>query len=222
LPHLSFVALFALAAAVLAAAILVGYLVKRPALTGTVKLWLLLGLGVFPITAAMAGNVEGYEVSKKRVFCSSCHVMIPQTSDSDDGQSHSLSSRHARNGLFGDENCYSCHEDYGMFGTVLTKLGGMKHAWMYYTKFRHTPIAEAEKTIDLYEPYPNQNCMHCHSTELEVWNKVPDHKSSLADVRSGRVSCASDGCHGFAHPSTALLPKEAEGQQLRTEKEIKP
>jgi len=30
--------------------------------------------------------------------------------------------------------------------------------------------------------------------------RFPDHKSTLDDVRSGRLSCASGGCHGFAHP----------------------
>jgi hypothetical protein len=42
--------------------------------------------------------------------------------------------------------------------------------------------------------------MHCHSTETDVWSKVPDHHASLADVRTDRLSCASPGCHGRAHP----------------------
>jgi nitrate/TMAO reductase-like tetraheme cytochrome c subunit len=166
-----------------------------------VKIWLLLGLGVFPIIVAGAGNLQGYETTKARVFCGSCHVMGPLASDSDNHLSASLSSRHARNELFGDENCYSCHEDYGMFGTVLTKMGGMRHVWLYYTQYRNMPIEEAKKEIHLLKPYPNGNCMHCHSTEAEVWLKVPDHKASLLDVRNGHVSCASSGCHGYAHPN---------------------
>ena len=62
------------------------------------------------------------------------------------------------------------------------------------------PIEEAKKTIHLRAPYPNDNCMQCHSTRDELWLKVPDHEASLEDVRAGRVSCASAGCHGLAHP----------------------
>jgi nitrate/TMAO reductase-like tetraheme cytochrome c subunit len=187
--------------ALASASILLVYLVRRPALGHATKIWLLLGLGVFPIGLAGAGNVQGYETTKKREFCGSCHVMGPHAADSRDLRSLSLSSRHARNDLFGDENCYACHEDYGMFGTVLTKIGGMRHVWLYYTEYRNTPIEEAKKEIHLRKPYPNGNCMHCHSTEGEIWGHQPDHKAALDEVRSGRVSCASAGCHGLAHPN---------------------
>jgi nitrate/TMAO reductase-like tetraheme cytochrome c subunit len=201
LANLPPLALASLACAVFAAAILVGYLVLRPPLNGQTKVWLFLGLGVFPIGAAVSGNIQGYETTKQRTFCASCHVMAPETSDSDNPHGSSLSSRHARNALFGKENCYVCHEDYGMFGTVTTKLGGMKHVWKYYTEYRNVPVEESKKTIRLYEPYPNANCMQCHSTTLDLWKQVPDHKGILQDVRGARVSCASGGCHGFAHPN---------------------
>lgn len=198
---LSLFSVFSLACAAFAAAILVGYLIRRPALTGHTKVWLLLGLGVFPIGAAMAGNIQGYETTKQRTFCASCHVMSPQVSDSDNPDGTSLSSRHARNALFGAENCYVCHADYGMFGTVTTKLGGLKHVWMYYTRYMNVSAEEAKKTIHLYKPYPNDSCMQCHSTTLSLWNAVPDHKAALEALRASRLSCASNGCHGYAHPN---------------------
>ncbi len=198
--HLPFLAVIALVCAALSAAILIVYLVRRPPLVGATKLWLLLGLGVFPIGVAAAGNIEGFHATQERRFCGSCHVMGPHASDSSDLKSASLASRHARNKLFGDENCYVCHADYGMYGTVLTKLGGMRHVWLYATEYRNVPIEEAKLTIHLRRPYPNENCMQCHSTALELWGRVPDHKSTLDDVRTGRLSCASGGCHGFAHP----------------------
>jgi cytochrome c-type protein NapC len=194
--------LFAIACAILAALILVVYLVRQPPLVGATKVWLLLGLGVFPLGVAAAGNVQGFEATKERHFCGSCHVMIPHASDSNDTKSLSLASRHARNHLFGDANCYMCHADYGMYGTILTKLGGMRHVWLYVTEYRNVSLEEAKKTIHLVKPYPNENCMQCHSTELTIWQRVPDHKSSLLDVRQQRVSCASAGCHGYAHPFT--------------------
>jgi cytochrome c-type protein NapC len=193
-------AVIALTCCGLSAAILVAYIARRPPLVRETKIWLLLGLGVFPIAAATSGNVQGFEATKSREFCGSCHVMGPHRADSDDPASHSLASRHARNPMFGDENCYACHADYGMFGTVVTKAGGMRHVWLYYTQYRETPIEEAKQTIKLRAPYPNSNCMQCHSTRDDIWLKVSDHKGALEDVRADRVSCASAGCHGLAHP----------------------
>jgi cytochrome c nitrite reductase small subunit len=190
-----------LACAALSAAILVGYLVLRPPLLRATKIALLFGLGVFPIGAAFAGNVQGFEATKEREFCGSCHVMALHRADSDDVASGSLASRHARNAMFGSENCYVCHANYGMFGTVLTKAGGMRHVWLYLTEYRNTPIEEDKKTVHLLEPaMMNGNCMECHSTADPLWRDVPDHLATLDDTRGGRIGCASSGCHGLAHP----------------------
>ena len=62
--------------------IIVSYLIFRPKLHGATKLWLLLGLGVFPIVTAGAGNVQGFEATKDRTFCASCHEMTEHTTDS--------------------------------------------------------------------------------------------------------------------------------------------
>jgi cytochrome c-type protein NapC len=206
--------LIALVCAGLAAVILISFLVRRPPLVGATKLWLLIGLGVLPLGAAAAGNIEGYQATKQRTFCGSCHVMVPHASDADDMSSGSLSSRHARNVLFGKENCYVCHADYGMFGTILTKLGGLKHVYMYATHYRDVPLEEAKKSIRLYKPYPNTNCMQCHSTQLDLWLRTPDHKSALTEVRENRISCASGGCHGFAHPFTKPAPGISKGSPV--------
>jgi len=199
--HTSPLAAVGLACAAVSAAILIGFLLLRPSWTTATKVALFLGLGAFPIAAAAAGNIEGYERTKQRAFCGDCHVMTAQRDDSDNPLSESLSARHARNKLFGDANCYACHEDYGMFGTVLTKLGGMRHVWLYYTQYRTTTLAEAKEKIHILKPFPNGNCMQCHSTEAMLWLQVADHRETLDDVRSGRITCASAGCHGYAHPN---------------------
>jgi cytochrome c-type protein NapC len=197
----SALAIVALALAVLSAIILITYLVERPPLVRTTKIWLLLGLGVLPIGAAFAGNVRGFEATKERSFCGSCHLMSLHQADSDDPASASLAARHARNAMFGHENCYVCHADYGMFGTVVTKIGGMRHVWMNLTSYKDTTLDQGKSTIRLREPWKmNDNCMQCHSTRDGLWLKVSDHASTLDDVRAGRVSCASAGCHGLAHP----------------------
>ncbi len=192
----------ALACALGSAAILVFYLAFHPPLVRATKVALLVGLGILPIGAAFSGNVQGFEATRERRFCGSCHVMVQHRADSDDPTSGSLSARHARNAMFGSANCYMCHANYGMFGTVVTKAGGLRHVWMELTAYRNTTVEESKKTITLRDPQDmNGNCMQCHSTRDTLWLAVADHRSSLVDTRAGRIACASAGCHGFAHPS---------------------
>jgi cytochrome c-type protein NapC len=193
-------AVVALVCAGLSAIILLVYLARRPPLVRATKLWLLLGLGVLPVGVAFAGNYRGFEATKQRKFCGSCHVMALHGADAADQRSMSLAARHSRNALFGEESCYTCHADYGMFGTVVTKAGGLRHVWLYVTEYRKTSMEEAKRTIALRRPFPNENCMQCHSTTTALFLEKPDHKASIKDVRGGRISCASAGCHGLAHP----------------------
>jgi cytochrome c-type protein NapC len=172
---------------------------------------LLLGIGVLPLTTAATGNVAGYEATKSRRFCGSCHVMTPYAADSNDSHSTTLAARHARNALFGDDNCYACHADYGMYGTVTTKLGGLRHVYEYVMHYHDMPLDEARQKIHIRTPFKNATCMHCHSTEGPTWNATKEHASLLDRIRAGTVSCASAGCHGPAHPfSKTAQPGAAE------------
>jgi nitrate/TMAO reductase-like tetraheme cytochrome c subunit len=190
----------AIVCAVLASAILIWFLARKPPLTGMVKFLLLLGIGVLPIGSAATGNIAGFESTKHRRFCGSCHVMGPYRADSEDPLSHSLAAMHARNEEFGNDNCYECHKDYGAFSTMMTKLGGMLHVYHYYTHYGSVDVRTALAEIELYKPFANANCTRCHSTEAHGWLSIGDHDSNLPRLRSGEVSCVSDGCHGPIHP----------------------
>ena len=196
----------AVVCAIGATAILVVHLVRRPPLDGRTRYWLLFGLGVLPIGSAVSANVQGYEATKQRTFCASCHVMIPHARDAEDPSSHSLAAIHSRNKYFGADECYACHADYGLFGTVVTKWGGLRHVYLYVTEFHSMSLDEAKQKIHLRKPYPNSNCMQCHTTLAPTWLRVPDHASALDAVTTGKVSCASKGCHGAVHPLTASAP----------------
>ena len=201
--HVTWLGVVALVAALAAATILIGYLVKKPALTVRVKLWLLLGLGVFPVIAAGSSTVSGMETTTERPFCGSCHVMDAHFQDTRDPQSQSLAARHSRNPFFGDRSCYVCHADYGMYGYALTKAGGMRHVYEYYLGgYGQMTLEEAKKAIHLLKPYDNLNCRQCHTTSLADWRRVPDHESLKVELMNNTVSCASAGCHGYAHPFT--------------------
>lgn len=200
---------FAVACAALAALLILWFLIRRPALTRTTKIVLLFGVGILPLGTAGTGNIAGYNATKSRRFCGSCHVMTPYAQDSADPKSETLAARHARNELFGEENCYACHADYGMFGTITTKLGGLRHVYEYMFHYHDMPVDEFLATIKIRRPFANATCIHCHSTETPLYNKVSEHTSLIVEVRSGTVSCASEGCHGPSHP----FSKEAQKQR---------
>lgn len=200
-----------IASAICAAVILVLHLVRRPPLARA-RTWLLLGLGVFPIGSAGTANISGFKATQTRTFCGSCHVMEPHAQDSEDPKSTSLAAIHARNHMFGEDNCYGCHKDYGMYGYVMTKFGGMKHVYYYLTEYHDMPLEKSKHDIRIAKPLPNENCMYCHTTTAPRWLSIGDHASSLEAVRDGSMSCASPGCHGYAHPITKLgkeLPLDA-------------
>ena len=199
-------ALIALGAAALSAVILIWYLIARPPLSRAVRLALLLGIGGFPLVTAGAGNLHGYEATKTRRFCGSCHVMTPYQLDSENPKSTTLAARHARNPHLGEDNCYYCHADYGMFGTVTTKLGGMRHVYEYVFHYRNMPLDEARAKIHLRGTFSNSTCMQCHSTALPDWQAIDGHKGALDEIRDDQTSCVSAGCHGPAHPFSKVKP----------------
>ncbi len=189
-----------IACAVGSTVLMLWFLVRRPEKTHATKLVLLFGIGILPIATAATGNVASFEATKQRQFCGSCHVMTPYGNDSDDAKSTTLAARHARNASFGDDNCYACHANYGMYGTILTKIGGLRHVYEYTLHYRNMSLAEARAKIHIRSPFENATCMHCHSTTNPLWNGVKEHKSLLEQLRDGSISCASAGCHGPAHP----------------------
>lgn len=199
--HFTWLSVISLAAILAAGAILVGFLWKRPALDLRTKMWLFAGLGVFPFLGASTSTVAGMERTTERPFCGSCHVMGDHFADSADPDSQSLAARHSRNPMFGGRSCYVCHADYGMYGYALTKMGGMRHVYEYYLGgYKAMSMAEAKENIHLLKPYDNKNCRQCHTTTLADWREVPEHVSLKKELDSNQVSCASAGCHGFAHP----------------------
>lgn len=198
--HLDPFAVIALAGAVASAVILIWFLVARPQVNRATKLALLLGIGLFPIATAGSGNYAGFEATKHREFCGSCHVMTPYLDDATDPKSTGLAAVHTRNAQFGEESCYTCHADYGMFGTVVTKMGGMRHVYLYLTEYRTKTLAEAKAEIHILKPFPSSTCRRCHTTTAPQWSAIGDHAALLKELRSGEVGCVGDGCHGPAHP----------------------
>jgi hypothetical protein len=113
-----------------------------------------------------------------------------------------IPARHYQNHLVpADHACYTCHTHYSMFGGVQAKLHGLKHLWVQYLG-----TIPAPKDIKLYDPYQNNECLHCHLgarrfEEASAHRKAPE---LLAEVKAGRKSCMSSNCHEFIHDVGSL------------------
>ena len=156
----------------------------------TGRVVLLVGLVALPLLLS-AGNISyGFHQSSTTNFCLSCHEMRDHGKSLFVDNRQALAAVHYQNRLVDRETvCYSCHKDYAMFGDVTAKLNGLRHVWAHY-------IAGVPKKIELYQPYPNSNCLHCHD-DMRRFVDAPAHKPVLSALYAGTTSCLS--CHRIAH-----------------------
>jgi cytochrome c-type protein NapC len=151
---------------------------------------LLVGLLALPVILSAGNIAKGFHQSSTTAFCLSCHEMRPYGKSLFVESRQALTAVHYQNRLVDRETvCYSCHKDYAMFGDVKAKLNGLRHVWAHY-------IAGVPKKIELYQPYPNSNCLHCHD-DMRRFVEGPAHKPVLSALYAGTISCLS--CHRIAH-----------------------
>ena len=145
---------------------------------------LLVGLLALPLLLS-AGNISyGLHESSTTRFCLSCHEMQRHGKSLFADNKQALAAAHYQNRLVDRESvCYSCHKDYAMFGDVTAKLNGLRHVWAHY-------IAGVPKKIELYKPYPNSNCLHCHDDARRfVDGAGPPARSSPPSTRARPRAC---------------------------------
>src|SRR5262249_41046611 len=85
------------------------------------------GLIVAPAGAAVLANYHVFEGTKKVEGCANCHIMHPMVNDMRDPASDTLAARHFRNRYIAEDQCYHCHTDYGLSGTLAAKMEGFRH-----------------------------------------------------------------------------------------------
>jgi nitrate/TMAO reductase-like tetraheme cytochrome c subunit len=152
--------------------------------------FLLVAVGFVPILVAFMTFAHGLEESATVASCGSCHVMKPYVQDLRDVKSETLAAVHFKNRYILENQCYTCHSDYGLGGTIQAKLGGLGHVW-YYTTGRY------EVPIKIAHPFSNGRCLSCHGESQKFLNSETK-KPILADLMSGKTSCLE--CHAPAHP----------------------
>jgi cytochrome c-type protein NapC len=169
--------------------LLVGY---RPSLTATRagKVLAFLGLFILPVLAMWAGTSVHLRNATSTGFCLSCHNMEPYGRSLRVDDQTQVPAVHFQNNLVPrEEACFTCHTTYTMFGDLEAKLRGMKHVYKYY-------LGTASDPIELYHPYRNRECLHCHEG-ARSFQEREDHADIKAELASNETSCLD--CHADIH-----------------------
>ncbi|MFN7953278.1 MAG: NapC/NirT family cytochrome c [bacterium] len=161
------------------------------------RILLLVGLTVLPIGSLIVSVRHGLHESTRTAFCrDSCHEMAPFAKTLTIDDEEVVPAVHFQNNLLTrDHACYTCHADYSMFGDVKAKLGGLRHIYRHY-------LGGVPDKIQLYEPFPNDNCLWCHrgSRRFEASKQHRTAAAPLAKILTGEVSCMQSDCHDLIHP----------------------
>jgi nitrate/TMAO reductase-like tetraheme cytochrome c subunit len=168
------------------------YSLRRSGLTPTSRGWLLVAVGLVPMMVAFLSFAHGLESSATVASCGSCHVMSPYVADLRNPQSATLAATHFKNQYIQEKQCYTCHSDYGLTGTLGAKLAGLGHVWRYTTGSYTVPIKIAR-------PYPNLRCLGCHGASQKFQNSPSHLKELMPSMLDDTIPCLS--CHGPAHPA---------------------
>jgi cytochrome c-type protein NapC len=143
------------------------------------------------------GASEHMARSEQTQFCLSCHIMEPYGRSLQIDDKTYIPAAHFQNARVPrDEACYTCHTDYVMYGTILTKLGGLRHVYVQY-------LGKPENPIRLYTAYNNRECLHCHAGARSFEEGVT-HMAIMSDIVSNQISCISSGCHNNVHDAAHI------------------
>ena len=186
---------------VAAAALLIIYTLvfRRQRLHEANSKWMLfLGICLFPAPVMFLSTAVGLEQSKNVQFCMSCHVMKPFTDDLMNPASKTLAAIHYKNRYIQREQCYRCHTDYGILGTMDAKMQGLGHIWKAGTGSYTLPIK-------MTKPYNFGICLDCHADSAK-FNKQPAHDGVLKEFAAGKANCLE--CHDSPHPPPETRSKE--------------
>ena len=175
------------------------------------KILAFVALAILPVISVWGGFEKHLDTATTTRFCLSCHVMhdFGQSLHYDD-TSYIPAKHYQNNFVPRDHACYTCHTDYAMFGGVKAKIHGLRHIYVQYFGTVPKPA-----DIRLYNPFPNETCLHCHLgarkfEEVSGHHKQPD---LLTRIKSGKTSCMSAGCHDTIHElgdlkDAVMWPKE--------------
>jgi nitrate/TMAO reductase-like tetraheme cytochrome c subunit len=154
------------------------------------KLLFLIVLGLAPALVTLATFGLSFQRAEQVRFCADCHTMTPWVDDLHNPVSKSLAAMHYKNRWILNDQCYTCHADYGFLGPIRTKLGSLWHVATYYG-FMKMP-----QQIKLYKPFPNINCLQCHGPAGN-FRRNSAHMAVMTPLLANQLSCVT--CHQPIH-----------------------
>lgn len=181
----------------LATAALIVLVVWRPSLVQARggRILAFLALCVLPLAVSALGVTAQVEHSKTTSFCLSCHVMEPYGKSLYVDDASYVPAQHFQNiRVPRDEACFTCHTDYTLFGDFKAKLRGLRHVYVNY-------LGTIPKQIELYEPYNNRECLHCHAG-ARSFEESDLHQEIRGELARNTTSCLE--CHDTIHSVHAL------------------
>jgi len=187
---------------ILGAVVLVATIAARPRILETLagRVTTFGAFFILPVLLTTVGTSTHLEHAKTTEFCLSCHVMEPWGESLWlDDEEHLPASHFQNHRVSPDTACFDCHTTYTMYGDFTAKMKGLKHVWVQY-------IGTVPETIELYEPYENRECLHCHGG-ARSFEEDELHMEYRAEFDSGETSCLE--CHDLAHETSDL-----EGEDL--------
>ncbi|GAA4832518.1 hypothetical protein [Algivirga pacifica] len=187
--------------------------VNRGSLTAKVKWLALFAIIIVPASTLLFANYHVFESTKKSAECMSCHVMAAIGNDmkgwTEEEHSMTLAARHYRNGWLPEEQeCYSCHKDYGFQGTFKAKLDGYRHLMRYVTETYEEPIRYRGE-------FNYMNCLGCHQNNRS-FTEVEEHAPVVTNITGDNPTISCLNCHGRAHPEPSRrTPGHPEFEELK-------
>jgi len=162
--------------------------IRRQGVTAVSKALLFGSILVVPVFVVFLATAHGMQESMTVEACGACHVMDSHVADLRGPKSDSLAAVHFKNRYILENHCYTCHSDYGMFGTAHAKLDGLGHVW-------HNLRGDYPQPIKIAQPYSNLRCLSCHAGSAKYLAK---HEADEIPKLAANVDSCLD-CHGPAH-----------------------
>ncbi len=184
---------------------------RRRSLFHIVNLLRFASLLALPVFMWTVGSYASFEGAKRVEFCHSCHTAMDMyVNDMHDPDSTTLAALHYKNRYIQEEQCYTCHADYGMIGTAKAKATGLFHLYHWLTD---SATARGVQQIKVYSPYQNTFCLHCHAGSERFLKAGDGVHTGIADGLT-QVNAATKApvtgcldCHAPVHPALAEYKK---------------
>lgn len=195
----------AVTALIVLAIALIAVVALRPGLTAAKggKVLAFLAFFLLPVLGTVFALESHIDRSKSTAFCLSCHIMEPYGKSLRIDSADFVPAGHFQNRRIPrDQACYTCHTNYAMFGGMKAKIRGLRHLYVNY-------LGTAPAKIELYEPFQNRECLHCHAG-ARGYVETEGHEDQLEDFASEKTSCIEchSDIHDVAHIAEQTLWKE--------------